>query len=482
MERKRIGLVVVSRIRDLPGMTLVGRELARRGAEVFLIPKNHLRRESLLLAPHFLLTSNLRRPNDSLHKLFHSCGIQFGVLDNEGGVMPSPEWFRSKLTRDADVRSSVSLFCSWGEKVAEPAREQAWFPNARITTTGCPRLDFQAAPWLPVAAAADAGLDDLPKPLILINTRFSIANPDTAPPALHAKSLAGVMNLPIETVRGWQAILDKSLTDMAELANRLATEFPGASIVLRPHPFERLETYQPLLKPLPNLHLIREGTIDGWIQRAAAVVHRCCSTAIDAGMAGVPAFSARWIKMHEEIESVERASIACDSPEQLIGALKEVASGNFVVPPEVCAALNATIADWFFAIDGRSHLRVADAIWETLEQRSAPDPRTTCEREYRRIMRKIHRSSGTLFSRSAASVSRLLGWPEPEPPDDRTGGETGIRAQGKWKASTWEFGRSEVQHLLDLLQPCDGGRFTAAHPRIGRWPGSPLRSLRILAG
>ena len=56
----------------------------------------------------------------------------------------------------------------------------------------------------------------------------------------------------------------------------------GYDIVLRPHPAEDLETWKILLKNIPNVHVLRDGPINAWVNSSFAVMHNSCTTALEA--------------------------------------------------------------------------------------------------------------------------------------------------------------------------------------------------------
>jgi len=166
----------------------------------------------------------------------------------------------------------------------------------------------------------------------------------------------------------WQQVQRETMLRMAELANHLAARFDHVTFVFRPHPFERLETYSNLLNSASNLHLVRQGTVDGWILRASAVIQRSCSTAIEAGLAGVPALSPVWIPTPVVMEAAEAVSIPCDTEEDLMNQLDAVLERRLTVPTTIKAALDQVIADWFHKNDGKAHQRAGDCILNTLEK------------------------------------------------------------------------------------------------------------------
>lgn len=175
---EKVGLVVNSPLRDLAGMVLVAKALVEFGKECFLIPQNLLLQEGLYLRPDFVLFNYLRTTNEQPVRAFLRSGALVGLLDQEGGVMPNFEWFREKLPADAGLRKAVSVFCSWGSYVATESVAQGCFEQGQMSVTGSPRLDFFVSPLRSVALALTAELDDLPRPMVLITTRFSLVNPE----------------------------------------------------------------------------------------------------------------------------------------------------------------------------------------------------------------------------------------------------------------------------------------------------------------
>src|SRR6185436_5246196 len=148
-----------------------------------------------------------------------------------------------------------------------------------------------------------------------------------------------------------------AMDELVALAHRLAGRLPGVTLIYRPHPFENPETYRPLLAGHPNLHLVKQGPVDGWILRACVVIQRGCATAIEAGMAGRPALAPAWIPAAHDLKTVESVSIPCPTEDDVVEQIRHPH-----VPDNVRANLQGVLSDWFHAIDGLAHQRVADAV------------------------------------------------------------------------------------------------------------------------
>ena len=59
-------------------------------------------------------------------------------------------------------------------------------------------------------------------------------------------------------------------------------------IIIRPHPVEDIDTWFDFSKELKNIKVIYEGEITPWINASSGVIHRGCSSAIQAHMRGLP--------------------------------------------------------------------------------------------------------------------------------------------------------------------------------------------------
>ena len=366
----RIALVVNNSGRDLAGLSLLATELCSNDATAFLVPMPLQRRELAALAPDFILFNQLRPLNQPVVQELVDCGIKFGVLDDEGGVFPNFDWYGRQLAQETGTRHAASLFCSWGNKLAGYVAQQGWYRAEALRVTGHPRFDFYAPYWKKFEFENPFRGEGGARPLILINTRFSRANPAFGSVEDEVQTLIKSRGFSPEEAQHYQKQMLGTLHGMAEMTGRLAEQFPDVNFVLRPHPFERLETYTELLNLHSNLHVTREGSIENWLRIASGVIHRSCTTAIEASMCNIPAFSARWIPFPDDIESTERVSIQCLSYEELSKHISAIVSGNFHA---VAQDKESVIADWFYAVDGKAHQRVAQEITAVLQDTTSPD-------------------------------------------------------------------------------------------------------------
>jgi len=366
----KIALVVDNPYRDLPGLVLLAARLCRDGATCFLVPMN--RSEQLwMLAPDVVLLNYLRANNEATARRLLELGIKVAVLDTEGGVLASTQHYAKTLAPDRSSYQGVSCYFSWGPKLADYLVEQGIYTREQIAVTGSPRSDFYAPAWRQAALDCSAHVEKYPRPLVLVNGNFPVANPRFQTVEEEARMLVESFGFDRNVVVKWQSTAQRAMHELSALCNSLATKFPEVTFVYRPHPFERSDTYGELLDNLPNLHLVKTGTVDGWILRASAVIQRACSTAIEAAIAGVPAISPAWIPTAIPMPTAEAVSVPYETEEALVSALKSILAGSFEWPAASRRALDEVISDWFYKVDGRAHERVAARLLEVADAGNA---------------------------------------------------------------------------------------------------------------
>jgi surface carbohydrate biosynthesis protein len=357
----RVALIVDNPYRDLPGIVLVAKRLCEHGATCYLVPTNLEWREVGALAPDFVLLTNIRRPRQEFAERLLEAGMRVGVLETEGGVMPNFDTYTKMTGPNPELFRRLSCFCTWGPKVADLATTSSWYGPHQVVVTGAPRFDFYSKRWHEAALRASSALDTFRPPIILVNGSFPRANPRFLTPEQEIQSWAG-LGFTREYMLRFQAIERQALHEMAAVANHLASAFPDATVVYRPHPFERVETYDELLDKRTNLKLLKIGTVEGWILRSAVIVHRNSTTAIEAAMAGRPALLPTWMPVAETLEACDAVSVKCATLDALDAQVGEALADRWTLPDPLRLEIDRVVHDWFHRVDGASHERVAGAI------------------------------------------------------------------------------------------------------------------------
>lgn len=348
--------------RDLAGCVLLAAELAACGATCHLVHMHEQDAELRALAPDAVVLNYLRPGNEDLVRRMLEADIDVFLLDTEGGIYDTFDSYGTLLATDRAVCHGLAGWLCWGPGLAAHAQQRGWFLSSQIEVTGAPRFDFYVGELRRVAVEQSPA-SRVPSPMILVNGNFPLANPRFRTPDQELREFASEFDLGHEVVRSWQRAQGEAMARFMDLVRGLAQRFPEATVVFRPHPFERSETYGAMVGTHRNIRLEHQGSVDGWILRSVAVVQRSCTTAVEATIAGVPALSPRWIALPAAIEmpAAESVSVACPDVETLEGHVAEAIAG---AGEHRARRLDHNDVIWncFYEVDGKAHGRVADAV------------------------------------------------------------------------------------------------------------------------
>lgn len=191
------------------------------------------------------------------------------------------------------IAPHVSRICAWGKMQAALMRESLPAESAGlVTVTGHPSFDLASRNFLPyyrkTAITQTHGSD-----YILINTNFTCN---------HMMGFEKYLEM-LGRMPEWKIYRDPKflafkrrvaayqrglMEPFVELARFLARRFPERHVIIRPHPVENLDFYRKRVKDLPNVFVIRSGSVRSWIASARAVIHHDCTTALEALLMGKP--------------------------------------------------------------------------------------------------------------------------------------------------------------------------------------------------
>lgn len=371
MNKPRICLIVDNPLRDLDGMVLLGWTLAQRGAEVFLVPMYHQAFEIAGLKPDFVLVNYLRAHNRELVKAYSECGILVGVLDTEGGVLHSVESDLIDIVARNEP-ANVDLYCVWGKRQYDSFVKHKVLPKEKLYLTGCPRYDFCAEPW----KSALPCLSEAGESMILVNTRFALTFPR------YQRGLEDEINMMLRVgfedsyLRGYVRQCFLVWAEMVNVVADLAKSFPKATFIVRPHPFEDEKIYEQVFQDVPNVRVVRDGSVLPWIKSSLLLIQRDCSTAVEACFLGVEPVSLGWINadlLNNEV--ISTVSHHAKSRKELFDIVESTLSGNAISPTaKKKQQRRSVVKDWFHAIDGRSSERVAGVIMATIDKGTGENP------------------------------------------------------------------------------------------------------------
>jgi surface carbohydrate biosynthesis protein len=377
----RVALIVDHPARDLGGLAWIAVELARRGVEALLIPMQFQESDLLAAAPDLVVVNYLRRPNQPLIDKLIACRIRFVLLDTEGGFYGDLRHYFDTLPHHRAHYDAMSTVLAWGGRMREFWTRDIGLAASKVRVTGQPRFDYYTPRFhTPLRRFLPAQLRDSERPMILLNTKVSVANPRFLTPEQEFDLYVNRLQIPREAVERHLRIGREAITATCRIAESMAQAFPDADVVIRPHPHERLATYVERCKPFPNLTGYQEGEVAPWLVRSSVLLQRHCTTAIEAALAGKPVVAPQWWPTSANLPDAEALSYTPQTPAELAELVSAAAEGKLAPREEARRHIQGIIDAWLYQVDGQSAARVADAVVDLL-----PDKRVVDERRARQL-------------------------------------------------------------------------------------------------
>lgn len=373
LDRKRVVLLVDNKQRDLLADTLIAHHLERLGVECLLEPLEAYRGVLGAYRPHMIVFNHLTAGHLARYsRRLAEMGVLTAVLTNEGITYDREvlKFIVGNHHRDAHV----DYFLCWNGELRSAMDEIGTFPQARKLVVGIPRFDFYSRPW--------SGLCEEPRPAsgrkrLLVCTNFYWADfrGTTAPEVFLA-----VLKDRIPTFQDGEAILELQYQSRFRVFAFLDALVKGQrwDLVVRPHPYEKLDPYRQWWDGLPTEHracvrLDKDSTITSLILNSDLLIScETCTTALEAWIARKPSveltFERHPIFFHEEHA---RHQPLCDRPVDL-PAMVEAALAD-PAQPAYAAGRAAHLATWCHTTDGNACQLTAQAIAEALRDHPTPE-------------------------------------------------------------------------------------------------------------
>lgn len=363
MRKLKICLVVDNPLRDLDSIILLAYHLVNSNIDVYMTSMHDLESEIVEIRPDYVLVNYVRPNNKTLLEKINSAGIRIGVLDTEGGavIMDLEESLIYMLKYGA--YSSVSEYFVWGQVQYDALLKSGLIPHNKLYITGTPRYDFCCKPWIDIYDHPFGN-----KKYILFNTNFPLLFPKFQSFAQEIESFDTLSNFEMteiikvsnEYFTNWANIIESIIF----LTNKIEKEI---SIVIRPHPFEDEKVYEKVFKNFSNVFVIKEGSVIPWIYHSMALIHRDCSTAIEASFMKINAISIEYFigssKYRQEVP--RKVSLKANDNNELYSLIKESLTKSYETNNETINEW--VISNWYRAIDGTSSKIISEVIIKNIK-------------------------------------------------------------------------------------------------------------------
>lgn len=182
---------------------------------------------------------------------------------------------------------------------------------------------------------------------------------------------------------------------MIPLAKRLARTYPELDVIIRPHPVESPDHYADYFDE-PNIRAIKEGNSQQWIMGAKAVIHRDCTTGLEAFIAQKPVIS----YLGEDVEDEETVPVIVSNTardEDTVMELVQKAvenNGKCLFTAEERKAKEDILRKILANIDFDAAEKIAESLDEYTTEKDLPEgeiptPRSFFYRKAKRLRRLL---------------------------------------------------------------------------------------------
>lgn len=222
----------------------------------------------------------------SIHELFRRYGLIITSIDEENNLVNyGYEKFAKNRFSEKTINNTDAIF-GWGLEDFETLKEIYSKNESKFHLTGSPRIDLLnknfSNYWKDYSI-------NLKKPYLLVVSNCQANNMKSFHHTIKHLKNAGFFN-------NDSAAFKKKFDEMSESYQRiysfieavkyLAINNNQYEIVFRPHPAENIDSWKIFLDGIPNVHILREGSIAPWINNSFALLHNGCTTAIEATILG----------------------------------------------------------------------------------------------------------------------------------------------------------------------------------------------------
>jgi surface carbohydrate biosynthesis protein len=272
--------------RELDSRLLLAAFALERGYEIVLGQKWLIERNVESMPPGIYLSKTLTQRDARTMARVRDRGFIVAAIDEEvPGLVAKP----NELRWVSDEAIGIADFVFVGGDNNVSAYRQR-FPTAAERIVPClnPRWDLLKADARGIYAEEAARIRERYGRFVLINTNLGFTNSEKgdAKVMVEDQARSGKLDMSDPAVRHFVDEFLRMERDNFSAVKRLVQsildDVPGVSIVLRPHPSERIDTWMNAFPANPRLAVVREGAPIPWILASEALVHTNCTTGVEA--------------------------------------------------------------------------------------------------------------------------------------------------------------------------------------------------------
>lgn len=290
--KKIIYIPIETKARELYEKLFLSHFLIKNGYSVIIGNKKNVINHALKIKSGILLGKSNGYYQLVKPKLNEKDEMFFVSLDVEGLVFSNEKLFLKR----ANIKNinELDICFLWGDKQKSLLEKNPHLNRKNILVSGNPRIDILLKKYNYLFANTVTKIQKQFGEFILINTSFSIANPDLG---------YGFSNLFEKYLKNVQIASEIELEELKEIKKHflfeaevinyyvdlikdISNKFPDKNIVIRPHPSENVFLWKSYFKQLKNVFVVYKYSSIEWILASKVVIHTICTTGIESELLG----------------------------------------------------------------------------------------------------------------------------------------------------------------------------------------------------
>lgn len=316
-------------VRELDSKLLLGTLAAAKGHHVILSDLESIEKgiSKGVIAPGIFHAKSLTPAVSKIarHKVMVDKGFKISSIDEEGGLdIHGYDEFAKTRYSEQTIKQSSAVF-GWGSEDVDTLKQLYPKYSSKIFKTGSPRADL----WKSLFSQYWNVPRKLPaRPFLLVSSNMGLIN-NRQPfyELVKIKKSSGYFERDSKLFKeDFSRAAEESLkiSEFIEAIQYLSNNNKEYDIVLRPHPLEDIEAWSFYLDGIPNVHVIREGSINAWVNNAFAVMHNGCTTAFEASVSNKPVITYAPLKLKHVLNPPNEIGYLIESKEKLLEKVNDI--------------------------------------------------------------------------------------------------------------------------------------------------------------
>jgi len=365
--------------REFDSKLLLASEMVRRSITV-VIGQQWLLNENLeFMPPGFVFFKGLNRVQAANMMVARKFGHAVVANDEEAVGIADHRHMMRDVSSEVSIASKM-IFCH-GEIQREWLADAIPNLRGRLVVVGNPRIDLLRPEFRALHQAEANRIRANHGKFVLFNTNAGGINSKWGSLERYAQILVQIGWIDPNKAEDREILIEHlefdqlNMNEIKSLIEILRSSLRDHTLIIRPHPAERFETWVETFGSAPNIKIIQEGSHIPWILASDLLLHTGCTTGLEAQVAGHPTISLRPGSSRARFFHMSNmTNVTADRADSAATMVHDYLYNNSDLFVRTKPELDNMIARYFTGITGRfAFERTADALANLFKSSVSPD-------------------------------------------------------------------------------------------------------------